>query len=298
MDSKDFRLLVALHEDARASYRSLGRRVSLTAPAVRDRLRRLSEKGILQGFWMTPDPGLLGREDLLVFFHGEWTRADAERALIAPDVAWVAWKIDGSLTVQMWPRDAERAMRDLAHVVGRPASGHTLADPTPHAPVAGLDWRIMEELVDEPRMPLHELCERTGLSPKTVRRHLNGLLEHRAIYITPKLGSLGDAGEVVYTLLVYGDVALGEVRKAVGDGILLNSAEAPPMKYMLCRATDLNDVTGRLSAVRKLGGVESAFVTLNREQVTNGEYIHSVIREAAKGTSSPIPRMSRPPSPG
>ena len=41
MDAKDFRLLVALHEDARASYRSLGRRVSLTAPAVRDRLARL-----------------------------------------------------------------------------------------------------------------------------------------------------------------------------------------------------------------------------------------------------------------
>lgn len=297
MDAKDFRLLVALHEEPRASYRSLGRRVSLTAPAVRDRLRRLAAKGILKGFWMTPDPGVLGREDLLVFFEGEWTSADAERALAAPDVAWVAWKVDGSLTVQLWPRDVDRAMKGLAHAVGRSASGHTLADPTPHAHVTGLDWRIMDALVDEPRMPLERLCERTRLSPKTVRKHLRVLLDDRAMYITPKLGSLGDAGEVVFTLLVYGEVPLVEVRRAIGDAFLLNSAEAPPMKYLLCRASDMNEVTARLGLIRKSRRVDSAFVTLNREQLIDAEYIRSMIREAAKGAPPASPGSSRPPSP-
>ena len=50
MDSKDFQLLVALDHDARQSYLSLGRRVSLSAPAVRARLERLKMKRILQGF--------------------------------------------------------------------------------------------------------------------------------------------------------------------------------------------------------------------------------------------------------
>ncbi|HYT01160.1 MAG TPA: AsnC family transcriptional regulator, partial [Thermoplasmata archaeon] len=39
MDAKDFRLLVALDEDARQSFQALGRKVSLSAPAVRDRIR-------------------------------------------------------------------------------------------------------------------------------------------------------------------------------------------------------------------------------------------------------------------
>jgi AsnC-type helix-turn-helix domain len=39
-------LLIALDENARQSYQSLGRRVSLSAPAVRDRLNRLRSKGI------------------------------------------------------------------------------------------------------------------------------------------------------------------------------------------------------------------------------------------------------------
>ncbi len=279
LDSKDFRILVALHEDARASYRSLAKRVSLTAPAVRERLHRLASKGILQGFWLTPDPSVLDREDLIVIYSGEWSRADAEAALDLPDVAWVAWKVDGSLTIQMWPHDAEQALRDAQKVLGRPPTAHTLADSSAHAPLVGLDWRIMDALVDDPRIAFQELCDRTGLSPKTVRKHLRSLIGGQAVYITPKLGSLGDAGEAVFTLLVYGDARLAEVRRAMGDAILLNSAETPPMKYLLCRGSDMNEVTARVRAVQKLPGVESAIVTLNREQFVDTDYIHAVIRE-------------------
>jgi DNA-binding Lrp family transcriptional regulator len=55
VDSKDFQLLVALYDNARQSYQSLGRRVSLSAHVVRDRLNRLKSKGILQGFMLSID---------------------------------------------------------------------------------------------------------------------------------------------------------------------------------------------------------------------------------------------------
>src|SRR5436305_13104002 len=61
VDSKDFRLLVALHENARQSYRSLGQRVSLPAPAVRARLTRLEDRGILQGCWVYVHPCIFSR---------------------------------------------------------------------------------------------------------------------------------------------------------------------------------------------------------------------------------------------
>lgn len=279
LDAKDFRLLVALHEDARASYRSLGRRVSLTAPAVRERLRRLEAKGVFHGFWLTPDPSVLGRQDLIVLFRGEWTLSDAEKALQAPDVAWVAWKVDGAITVQLWPRDPDEAVERLARVLGKAPSARTLADPTPHAPLAQLDWRIMDALVDDPRLSLRDLCARTRLSPKTVQRRLRGLLRDRSIYITPKLGSFGDAGEIVFPLLVYGSARLDDVRRAMGDAVLLNSAETPPMMYLLCRATDMSEVTSRVRTVQKVPGVDTAVVTLNRGLLVDTDYIHSVIRE-------------------
>src|SRR5256886_15143499 len=65
VDEKDFRLLVELNENARRSFKALGRRVTLSAPAVRDRIRRLEERGVVQGYWVSIDPAVFGRQDLL-----------------------------------------------------------------------------------------------------------------------------------------------------------------------------------------------------------------------------------------
>src|SRR2546425_8694218 len=91
VDAKDFHLLVALDEDARQSFHALGRKVSLSAPAVRDRVRRLEERGIVQGYWVSIVPAVFWRLELLVSFCGAWSRGEAAKALRAPDVAGIAW---------------------------------------------------------------------------------------------------------------------------------------------------------------------------------------------------------------
>ena len=50
LDVMDFRLVAALQEDARLSYRALGRQVGLSQPAVADRIRRLEEAGVITGY--------------------------------------------------------------------------------------------------------------------------------------------------------------------------------------------------------------------------------------------------------
>jgi Lrp/AsnC family leucine-responsive transcriptional regulator len=50
IDSTDCKLLACLQEDARLSFRALGRRVDLSQPAVADRVRRLENAGVLTGY--------------------------------------------------------------------------------------------------------------------------------------------------------------------------------------------------------------------------------------------------------
>jgi len=50
LDDTDRRLLAALQDDARLSYRALGRQIGLSQPAVADRVRRLEEAGILRHY--------------------------------------------------------------------------------------------------------------------------------------------------------------------------------------------------------------------------------------------------------
>ena len=286
MDSKDFQLLAALHENARQSYRALGNRVSLSAPAVRDRLQALEKRGIIQGYWVTPDPTIFDRQDLLVFYQDERTREEAVEALSVGDVAFVAWKVDGGLTVQLWPRNQKESVEELTRALGAP-SGQALAEHPPHPPLSLADWRIIDVLIDDPRIELERLCKSTGLSPKTVRKHMSSMIREEVIYITPRLGTLSGSGELVYHLMVDGTITLGELRPALGDAVLVNETKEPPMKYLLCRAHDLADVTSRTAQTGKLPGVRSVRVTLNREILVATEFVHSLVRARIEGFGAP-----------
>ena len=59
-DATDARLLDELQANARLSNAELGRRVSLSAPAVAERLRRLERNGVIGGYHADVDPKALG----------------------------------------------------------------------------------------------------------------------------------------------------------------------------------------------------------------------------------------------
>lgn len=60
LDDIDRDLIAALQEDARLSYRALGRRIGLSQPAVADRVRRLEEAGVVTGYRAAVDRGQAG----------------------------------------------------------------------------------------------------------------------------------------------------------------------------------------------------------------------------------------------
>ena len=60
LDEINVELLDLLQLDGRMSYRELGERVSLSAPAVTERVRRLEEAGIIRGYRAVVDYEALG----------------------------------------------------------------------------------------------------------------------------------------------------------------------------------------------------------------------------------------------
>jgi Lrp/AsnC family leucine-responsive transcriptional regulator len=60
LDGVDARLLASLAEDARISLAELARRVGLSPPSVAERLRRLEESGVIEGYTVRVNPAALG----------------------------------------------------------------------------------------------------------------------------------------------------------------------------------------------------------------------------------------------
>jgi DNA-binding Lrp family transcriptional regulator len=280
VDSKDFQLLVGLYGDARQSYQSLGRRVSLSAPAVRDRLRRLRSKGVLQGFMLVIDSSVFDRDDLLLFFHDNFSRKSALAAFAAPDVSWVAWKVDGRITLRLWTKNEREATDNLSKTLGvRPSMRALTARKKRLGPLSITDLLIMDALVDYPQKPFGELLKSTGLSPKTIRKHLNRLLEAKTISVDPILGALTDSGELIYPLVIAGKVSMDEVRRIMGESALTHHTLEPPMKNVLCRASSLADVITKTRVLEQVEGIKYVTISLNREVLVSTGLRHSLIRE-------------------
>ena len=60
LDTTDRQIIAELAKDGRIPFAELGRRVSLSAPAVTERVRRLEQTGVITGYRAEIDPRALG----------------------------------------------------------------------------------------------------------------------------------------------------------------------------------------------------------------------------------------------
>jgi DNA-binding Lrp family transcriptional regulator len=85
-DAIDAQIVALMREDARRSFQDVGRRVGLSAPAVKRRVDRLEAAGVIRGYTAVVDPAALGwgtRGVVSLFCEGRMSAAEV-RAAVAP----------------------------------------------------------------------------------------------------------------------------------------------------------------------------------------------------------------------
>jgi Lrp/AsnC family transcriptional regulator, leucine-responsive regulatory protein len=121
MDDADRKILALLVEDGRRTYDDVGRRVSLSGPAIKRRVDRLRSTGALRGFTAVLDHAALGdrTEALIELFFAAGTQLESVAATLQrfPEVV-EAWSVTGEADAIARVRtrdnaDLERLIMDL-----------------------------------------------------------------------------------------------------------------------------------------------------------------------------------------
>ncbi|GLW72992.1 AsnC family transcriptional regulator [Kitasatospora phosalacinea] len=120
LDDTDRLLIEHLSRDGRASYAEIGLLTNLSATAVRRRIDRLRARGVVRGFTVVLDPGLLGwRTEAFVEVYCR-ARTSPEELLATlrqfPEVA-AAWTVTGDPDALVHLRAADT--RHLEAVIER-----------------------------------------------------------------------------------------------------------------------------------------------------------------------------------
>ncbi len=142
LDEVNRRLLAALAADARLSASELARRVGMSAPAVRERVARLEEAGVIRGYRLDVDPAAIGLP------VAAWVRIRpgpgqlprvAELALRVPEVS-ECHRVSGEdcflLKVHVPSIEALESVLDQFLLHGQTTSSFIVSTPVPPRPPA------------------------------------------------------------------------------------------------------------------------------------------------------------------
>ena len=114
MDAIDQQIVALLRQDARSSFQSIGSKVSLSAPAVKRRVDRLQETGVIQGYSAQVDPARFGWDThavVALYCEGRMAAREVREAVEAhPEVA-AAYTVAGDASAVLHVR-----ARDTAHL--------------------------------------------------------------------------------------------------------------------------------------------------------------------------------------
>lgn len=119
MDSIDSKILELLQQDGRMPVSDLSKALNLSRPSVSERIRRLEERQIIQGFSARVSPAAVGRRVLVMIEVGQLTVAChrfEERVAQDPDIL-ECHRVTGSISYIV--KAAVPSMADLEALVDR-----------------------------------------------------------------------------------------------------------------------------------------------------------------------------------
>jgi DNA-binding Lrp family transcriptional regulator len=110
IDTIDRRIVALLREDARRSFQDIGRRVSLSPPAVKRRVDRLEAAGVIRGYTAVVDPARFGWTTegfVSLYTEGRVSAAQVRAAAAAHPEVVAAYTVAGQASAILHVRAAD-----------------------------------------------------------------------------------------------------------------------------------------------------------------------------------------------
>jgi len=299
-DNQDIRIIRALASphsfqwDVRISFANVAKRLALDEETVRNRLRRMNEVGFLQGWQLVLNPSMLGRKAAMVELGvnaPESKPRAISRLRLLEGVTLIDDFYGNKLAVQVLYVNVgtlERQVQLIASLCDwRTPVWWKLGFPPCDLTPTRTDWRIIQALRQNARGRLSDVSRDLRISTRTVKRHLQHLVEGNAFYLDPVL-DLGKVGGVRCRLWV---VCEANKKEAVDQMILsglprIISTHTAPQEYSLIvvHCSNASEVQEISQWVGKLDGVKEVRSNIDVEHIHVQEWLDE---EIGKRSSTP-----------
>ena len=265
MDEIDKGILNDLVKNCRISYQELSRKYGISANAIRRRVLKLEEDGVISGYSITLSPAMTETSYVFGIVHSDGSPNEIEMvATIGANphcVAAASYSGGQYCLVAEYhtPQELLEFSTFLRTLDGSESIElHTLVgDPGQKIELSGLHLRILAYLSDDPRMSIVDVATKSGLTARRVRRLLGELETSDAVKFRALL-ELGAATSIPFIARITWDAkeaTYNDIQQWIQKEMILNHWETyvsamEPTIFSLLSAEDLSEVQRIVGALR------------------------------------------------
>jgi DNA-binding Lrp family transcriptional regulator len=278
MDAMDKVIILALAMNCRLPYQSIARKLGVSSNAVKKRVDRLVDEGVITNFTVELSLAMFGGESALVLVTTDGTEDEEEFCdvlgansmigVVGPSSmsTYVAFAVyigsEGLSALSTFIR-AQKSVKDVQIIPIMYLKGKRVHFTKSHL-------RVLRLLVEDPRMKVGDISKRTGFAPRTARRLVNEIAESEGV----RLGLMWDlnAGDGISFMLRvewYPD-------KADSSRILQQLAGFPEFYTPIISATqpvifaafvvsDIKEIDGLVKKMRSNAAIKSLVTYLGKK---------------------------------
>ena len=207
MDSIDKGILKELSENCRITYRELALKFNISSSAIKKRVKKLEDTGIITRYRLQITAEMAGINLLFGMLTTDGSQDEAEfvNTLGANDKIIAAASYTGGNyaliaefrdSQDLWEIGAFLRTLDCVHHI----ETHQLLGPSGHKmEFSKLHLRILKTLSKDPRMSIVDIAEKSRLTARRVRKLVNEIIEGKAIKFSAFV-ELGAAGSVPFLM--------------------------------------------------------------------------------------------------
>jgi DNA-binding Lrp family transcriptional regulator len=305
MDELDVRIFRVLATDDsgsiissqfRPSFREVSRRLGVDEVTVRNRYRRLREKGFLSGLAVFPNPNLFGYRmtKLLVDCPSRSPKQDMIRKLrLVHGVGMILDHYGDSFSIVMLYDSAESLSRTV-ELISRITNAENVTQfrvRFPAVQVDGLtetDWAIMRTMEKDALKPHVQIAKELGITAKTVKNRLRKLEAGHALLIRASV-NVPSIDRMIGLILAYSyadGAAKGKVDQAMMSqfdrSCLFASFTDPERAYLILAAPAMTLVKPYLEWAKEQPGVASARMDIVVESINLWDHVAEMFAQPSK----------------
>ena len=294
LDELDRAILTDLERNCRISYQELSRKYGISANAIRRRILNLEESGVISGYSIALSPKMTGTNSMFGLLTTDGSRDEVElvdeigsskhvlaAAAYSDGVYALVAEYHGPEELQ----ELGKFLRTLDSV--ERAELHTfIRDWGSKMKLTKTHLRVLEPLLVDPRLPIVEVAQMTGLTARRVRRLIRELEEGGALRFSalPELGATTSLPYIVRILWDEKTATYSTITEWLLKDYPLQHWEtyvsaSEPVIFALLVADDITDLTETVRSIIQNKHVTSVKVLIGGYHKYFASYRYELLKQ-------------------